>query len=357
MQLTASAIFPFDLPLHTKIVVQGQVMERRKGLLLRLTDDNGREHWGEVAPLAGVHQESLESAWNDLLQTLPRLLNVPLNIRDFCWHQSFWGLWSEESKLSPAVICGIEQVLLHLCAYYKCLPEQKVAAKMRIPVARLVNFDAVDFVRAGQLMNCNAEKPTTVKLKFGRQQMDACLDFLWEQCEQYPLLRLRIDTNRRLNEEDLLTLAQHPVVSQVEFFEEPFADINENTRAHYNFGLPIALDESLWTSTIEDAPKVSHYILKPSRLGLSQTVKWIKKVQSYGAKVVLSSCYETGLSMLSYALLFQYCIDESLAMGFGPYAFLAKDVMDPPWSINADTLEVDLQTLWNGKRKIIVDEL
>ena len=62
MNLAGFDLYRYSLPLRRPLTLKGVTLQRREGLLLRLSGDDGSEGWGETAPLPGFSEESLDEA-------------------------------------------------------------------------------------------------------------------------------------------------------------------------------------------------------------------------------------------------------------------------------------------------------
>ena len=62
MQVAALDLVPYRLALRESVVWNGERRDHREGILLRLTDLEGRTGWGDAAPLPGFSRETLDGA-------------------------------------------------------------------------------------------------------------------------------------------------------------------------------------------------------------------------------------------------------------------------------------------------------
>ena len=56
----------YERPLRSPLVVGGHTLYTRQGLIVTVTDEQGRSGQGEIAPLPGLHAEGLEAAQADV---------------------------------------------------------------------------------------------------------------------------------------------------------------------------------------------------------------------------------------------------------------------------------------------------
>jgi O-succinylbenzoate synthase len=141
--------------------------------------------------------------------------------------------------------------------------------------------------------------------------------------------RFRLDAGRKLSAQAFRELRAGLRGLDIEFFEEPLGDFALSETEAVRDPYPLALDEWFWDRDIDHDTTASFYVLKPSRLGgISRTVRWIHRAQQKGAQIILSSCYDTGLAMMTYAYLCEYFHLGSHDMGLGTYPMLAQDVLE-----------------------------
>ena len=62
MKVTGFGLYRFRLPLAEPLMLKGEVLEHREGLLLKLEGEEGAVGWGETSPLPGFSPESLPNA-------------------------------------------------------------------------------------------------------------------------------------------------------------------------------------------------------------------------------------------------------------------------------------------------------
>ena len=123
-----------------------------------------------------------------------------------------------------------------------------------------------------------------------------------------PEQRLRLDANRRLSLDAALALVHGLPSGRIEYLEEPLDDPLLLPRLHHATGLAIALDESLHEpslrSALETAPGVAVHVLKPSLVGSVAAVRArAERTARQGLETVLSSAYDPNDSLRRIAAL------------------------------------------------------
>lgn len=59
--MRAAQLYRYRLPMDAGVVLRERRLTTRDGLLVRLSE-NGREGWGDIAPLPGFSRETLDAA-------------------------------------------------------------------------------------------------------------------------------------------------------------------------------------------------------------------------------------------------------------------------------------------------------
>ena len=62
MKIERIEIAEYELPLTRPLHVGGRSLKTRVGALVRITNDDGHEGYGDMAPLPRLHTETLEEA-------------------------------------------------------------------------------------------------------------------------------------------------------------------------------------------------------------------------------------------------------------------------------------------------------
>ncbi len=259
----------------------------RQGLILQWN-----EGWGEIAPLPGVSQESLEEALEEVLALLPNLETA--------------------SPRLPSVRFGLA------CASYPF-----VKTPLKVPLC-LLNEPRSGF--------------STLKLKLGHLSVKDAIERVKQYKEKF---RLRLDCNRAWTLEEALFFARHFSPSDFEYLEEPIARYEDLVLFSKITQFPIALDES---SLREEIPTLAALVIKPTVKGLPLPISKVP--------IVLSSSYETSLGLLQIA---RQSLPTAPPIGLDTFRFFEEDILNPPlraekgfllWTPNAeDPIDVSKLTL------------
>lgn len=341
MLITACEAFSYTLSLTHSIAVAGQHISARQGFIICLKSDGGHVGYGEVAPLPGLHPQSLAMTLHQFWTIQSQLLGRPLPNKVF--EASSW--------LAPYVhydvLCyGLEMALFNLLA---AQDTTTLAGWLnpnypkRLPINGLWLADE-DVETQAQRMR--AEGYRAVKLKVGRH--DVTEDIRLVQAARETLgndIALRLDANRRW---DLPTAVQFgKAVSDcaIEYIEEPCADPSAITVFHETTGLPVALDESLYgcePTQLKVPTGVTAFVLKPAMLGgLGKTTGFIKRAKQTGMTAVISSVFDSGVGLAALAGVASALCDPEVAAGLDTYRWLGEDLLQEPFIAQHGYIDVD----------------
>nr|XP_024385455.1 protein PHYLLO, chloroplastic-like isoform X2 [Physcomitrium patens] len=352
----------------------------RHGFLLCITLHNGVSGVGEVAPLEGLHKESLEDVEEQLQLLLPILKGCTLPPTLALLDGSFksWLLDAvgiHGNTLFPSVRCGLEMAVLEAlavsvdCSLWELLVGRRQntghcdRSKGSIEVKGIVAttkvcglIDSTDSPNevadeAGTLVG---QGFCTLKLKVGRratpQQDAAVIQAVRERVGAD--VKIRADANRKWSYQQAIEFANLVKECDMEYLEEP-VEIKDIPRFCKESGIPVALDESVDedTSTSYEmleriaSDGVVAVVIKPGRVGgFERAVSIAEWAHSRGMVAVISSAFETSIGLTAYAHLAGY-VDErwvetrksnqqktsqdgAIAHGLGTYTWLGGDIIE-----------------------------
>ncbi len=321
------------------------VWAEREGLVIRLTNADGRTGYGEAAPTPGFGPET--------------------PARDLLW------LRQAPSLMTPAELRRVPERLACLrwaffCAHAMMQDRLQPAARLRkLPVCALLPAGAAALP---QLVARAAEGYRVFKWKVG----------LGSPPEEFSLLekllrilppggRLRLDPNGALSRRDwaawcdgLNTLGA--AVQAIEYFEQPLpaatgaAGWREQARLAAVAPVPVALDEAVAGWTKRQRLPASRWpgplVVKPSLLGEAEEfMQWRTKMQK---EIVYSSVFETSVGLhAALALAAGDGRAGQRALGFGTLAAFADDGLQLRCHKPGPTLALralgpdDFLDLWN----------
>ncbi len=313
----------------------------REGVIVRLTDAEGRYGYGEAAPIPGftVETTAADSAWlrrAGSKVTLAEIARIPARLPCLRW----------------AVACA--QAMLAGAFTPPCRART-------LPVASLLPAGAA--ARA-VLKRQIASGYRVCKWKIATLPVAAELRLFDQLLEALPVgAKLRLDANGGLNAHDFAAWLAHlralgRDARMVEFLEQPFPPARSaaawaaQRRVAASACVPIALDESV--SGLPALRRATRWpgplVVKPSLLGdLAGFLRWRGR-----ADLVYSSAFETSVGL--HSALWLAATDPRAgerALGFGTLAAFADDGLQLPLHAPAPFLKFspltanDFAEIWN----------
>ena len=312
--------------------VRGVLLARSEGLLLRLKS-KGVTAYGEIAPLIGLHTESLDEAAQSLAAFISELSRLDRN--NSAERLRLIG----DAQLPPSVATGIEMALVNLEAVANSslplFPDAFPPAP-KIPVNALLAGDPKSVLeRAAKRY---AEGFRAFKLKVRKGQLDeaiACIRALHDKFGSK--IELRLDANQSLELDEAVGFGKALPPGSISYIEEPLTDAALIPEFHAATGLPSALDESLWQrpellDEIGPAP-LGALVIKPNCIGgIAKSLDLAAKARRMGLQAVFSSAFESSVSLGLYALLAAVSSPAPAASGLDTASFLARDLTETPFA-------------------------
>ena len=314
------------------VTVRGVLLAKREGLLLRLRFGE-QLAFGEVAPLPGLHAETLDEAAQALATFIPELSRLERN------SSADWLWLIGDATLPPSVATGIEMALINLEAVATgSLPSfpGSFPPASKIPVNALLAGEpksALD--RAAQRY---AEGFRAFKLKVRKGELDEAVASIHAFHEAFGgKAELRLDANQSLELKEAVVFGKALPPGCIAYIEEPLRDAALIPEFHAATGLPSALDESLWQrpellGEIGSAP-LGALVIKPNCIGgIRKSLDLAAKAGQMGLQAVFSSAFESSVSLGMYALMAAVSSPAPAASGLDTASFLARDLTETPFA-------------------------
>ncbi|GDY26975.1 o-succinylbenzoate synthase [Agarivorans sp. Toyoura001] len=264
--------------LHTPLQFGPLQITHRHGLYLELHFTDGRVGRGEIAPLPGFSDETLEQAEQQ--------------IRDYLQGHA-------QRKLYPSVAFGMD------CAMAGFPPSSPIVSGYP-----LLNGD---FAHCQQILSLDNTK--LAKLKVARQSPKQDVALINQLLEHDPELRLRLDANRGWIWNQAIYVLENIDLSRIDYIEEPLMNSQQCALLAQRTGASIGLDE-----TLQDSSYRYHYfeglrclVIKPSLLGPWRVcANLVEQAHADQVSCVLSSAYESefGLQWIN-TMAKQYTPDQA----------------------------------------------
>ncbi len=304
------SIDEFTLPLAREVTVGGRGVRERSGLFVTLADDAGAYGVGEIAPLPGVHQETLSQCRERLLDQRPELQvraadRVAPDAGMLEWGSLFLAL--DPYADLPSVQFGLAMAALNLAASQRGAYPARLLNRdslPQLPVNALVMAPPDQWMAAtGQRI---AEGFSVIKLKVGRSPLKYEAQVLRAlQNRSQGEASFVLDGNRAWSLSQAEAFLTESSTSCIRYGEELLQNPGELAELQRRVGIPMALDETLWTSDhdtalIRDWPSL--FVLKVDRIPgtLEAALRLSAAAHAKGQSVVVSSAFNTplGLSFL-----------------------------------------------------------
>jgi len=334
MKISDATCYKYTLPLREPLELEGQTVRRRRGLLLRLTGEDGEVGWGEAAPLPGFSAESVDEAAEALSARARALRGRRLS-------EDLQPLVQKSGpEPPPSVRFAVQSAVVEVRAD-RATSVGSLLGDGRDPVSlnALVPAGATNLTARGERLRRAGFQ--AVKLKVGRsdpardaERVRALHAGLGEE------VALRLDANRAWALEEAAAFAEAVASVPIEYVEEPLARPDRLPDFAGQTGLPVALDETTRErvpETLSGLGEIAAAVLKPTLLGgLSITRRWKRAATSVGAATVLSSSYESGVGTRMLLALASVWADAPA--GLSAHMRLSEDVLRPRLQLGGPTV-------------------
>lgn len=347
----------YGIPFSVPVLVRGLRVERREGLLLRLSSaEAGTAAIGEIAPLPGLHDETLDEAAASLIAILPTLHELiacpPRELRSRL----------DAEGLPPSVATGIEMALLnHHALASGSLPlfPGNASAACRVPVNALLDGDPAAILGRAAAAFADGFRAFKLKVRPGRtdEAVAAIIAFHRKFGGQ---AELRLDANQSLGLDEAVAFGKALPAGSIAYIEEPLDDASLIPEFHADSGLLSALDETLWQRPgligLIPSSTLGALVLKPNRIGgLLKTMEIAALAAHMGIPAIFSSAFESGVSLGMYALMAAFASPEPPASGLDTISFLGYDLPEKPFLVAGGS--VDPTAAWRNGQCIAMEYL
>ena len=342
MKIANFDLYRYDLALSDPVTLKDTtLLHRREGALIRLTADDGQEGWGEAAPLPSFSRESLDDTIEHLRATAPELLGreLPAN-----FPQPDDTSFAEITSLTPSASFGLEVALLNLGAAHhgRDLPDLLACNPEKTVYTNGLISGSVERVLA-EACSMAKEGYRAVKLKVGRRGVSEDVEVVRRAAEILDDgVSLRLDANGAWGFGEALEFARGISGVKIEYVEEPLAVPARLEELAWEWGLPVALDESLVRMEPGDLELHAYagaVVLKPTLLGgVLRVLGLAERAKALGMAAVVSSSYEGGVGMGALVALAASVGEEPA--GLDTYRAMAEDVIEGELPLPAPTVDV-----------------
>ncbi|WP_094752639.1 o-succinylbenzoate synthase [Psychromonas sp. CD1] len=265
-------LFFYQIPFVNSIDFKGNVLNKRCGYILQLSDTNGHFSWGEIAPLPGFSQETLAQAKSQIIKLLEQ------------------GITSSTSKkhLYPSVQFALS------CALQKIPLCSKSTSK--IPVIPLLQGDILSQLAQYKALGF----PSSIKIKVGRASMEQDTRLFNSLTQLNTQVQIRCDANQAWSASQASLFFSHISRQHLYYIEEPTPKHTLNLTLAHTYKIALALDETLQDASFiyQTNPQIKALILKPTLIGSLRNIKkWVHIAQKEDLHISFSSSFESSVAL------------------------------------------------------------
>ena len=282
-------VYRWQIPMDAGVVLRERRLKTRDGLFVHLRQGE-REGWGEVSPLPGFSQESLEEAQAAVL----------------AWARQ----WREGAEPAlpdiPSAAFGVSCALAEL--------EGRLPNAAHYRAAPLCTGDPDELFALLSAMP--GEKVAKIKVGLYEAVRDGMVANLL--LEAIPDLHLRLDANRAwtpLKAQQFAKYVNPAYRNRIAFLEEPCKTRDDSRAFAREMGIAIAWDESLREADFAfiAEPGVSAVVIKPTLTGSLEKVReQVAAAHALGLMAVISSSIESSLGLTQLARLAAWLTPDTL---------------------------------------------
>lgn len=329
---TAVTLHRYVLRLRRPLTTGRGTLRDRRGLLVCLRDDEGREGWGDAAPLEGwggpdlaTTSQSLErwlrgAGTVDDPESLARHAEEMLGDVPCAWAAVGGAVADLLARRRGTTVAGL------LRGSAPTAPEPLAAL---VPTAALLDGESPAAV-ADAAAAAVGEGFGTLKLKVGNRPLAHDVARVAALREAAPGAGLRLDANGAWGRESL-TAAEALARFEPEMIEEPCRGLDDLRRLQARTAVPIAADESF--PPLADLHRhlplgTSAAVLKPSALGgPAAVVAAAAALAESGTTVIVGSFLESAVGVTSAAHV--AAVAGGAPAGLATSTMLGEDVCEP----------------------------
>ena len=357
LKIAKAEIFRFCLPFAAPVRIGKTLLSKREGFFIVLTDDEGRQGFGEVAPLPGWDTLSMDACRSECFRLKRMLMPGTLNLDGYDPAVPGLGMWSPPCSCLPHALFGLESAFLHLC-----VERLWVEGRLSLPLNCGVRVSglflpSLDPKRIEALMAVLAQSGVqTIKIKIGRLPLE-------EEIRQIKVLRdsigagaiLRFDGNRHLCSDEYACYYSAFSSAPVAYAEEPLRD--PDLLASTNVPWPVAVDESLPVyldrneANLASLPSgIAFLIVKPGLVaGISGMIRLARMAAEKRMGIVWSSAFNTGVTLVTLAIAARLAgLPAQTAHGLDTLRYLTDDVLETSVGIHRGWLRISRKRVLEG---------
>lgn len=304
------SLYRFSLPFNKTINFNGHHLNRREGLWLIEHLSGDSISIGEICPLPGFSQETLEQCEQHILAQLQATKKAPF--------------------FTHSVLASVDFALF--CLQQKLpwkTPPITSTDQSSLPNVPLLQGSYTEVIKRYQNLNY----PELVKLKVARLSVDEDINLLLALIQQNPTIRFRLDANQQWSAEQYTRFLSHIDSHYIDYIEEPTACLRSNLNISERFEVMIGLDECLLTlAEIPQHHTIKALIIKPTLIGHPLRLHaLLLHAQQQQLSVSISASFESPIALNQLQYLAQQWRREtqlSISLGLDTLQAFEKNVIE-----------------------------
>ncbi len=248
MRITSIALYPLEIPMGKPIKMAGETLTHAHTLLVRITDGDGREGWGEASSAPMMTGETLGSIDASTQYLASRISGASIQ-----GAQDIRALLDGALYGNPSAKSCIETALMDLLAQQAAVPMHVLlAGEMHASCTRRI--DMLHMLASGDV-ETELEEATALrkqgyrqwKIKVGAGTLAGDLRRVERLCQALRDDVVSADANQSLSVDAATAIAAAGVAGGMAFLEQPFpaGDVQAMAALHKDSGLALCADESI----------------------------------------------------------------------------------------------------------------
>ena len=268
------SLYRFSIPFNQPINFKNEHLSSREGLWLIEHQENGNDYIGEISPLPGFSDETIEQCE----QLLQQILQVNTQAADN----------------NAAILTLLPSVSFGLFCLQQQIPWQSITtgSPQSIP---LLQGEFSGIVQRYRLLNC----PNIVKLKVARKTLEQDIYILKALIQINPKISFRLDANQQWTAKQYRHFLEKIDKQHIDYIEEPTILLKDNLAISEQFKVSIGLDESLLNDKVLPIHHCIHtLVIKPTLIGGQPRInKLLSHAQQHQLNISISSSFESPIAI------------------------------------------------------------
>lgn len=323
-------IYRYALPLNRPFPLKGKEITQRDGLILRLSTAQGKEGLGEIAPLPGMSDETFEEALSEIQTLRSELIGTPIPEKVENLDGRFDD-WFDGISLGASVRFGIEMAVLNLLAHTR---SKSLCYVLNEPYHETINVTGLLQGTEKEILEQAAvlvkQGFTSLKVKVGSPDVEQDIKKILSLTKLYrEKVLIHVDANKSWTLDQAKYFGNEVGCANIDYIEEPVKNFNDIPEFYDETTIPVALDETLIKSGIEEIKSIEGVelvILKPTVLGGIEKIWQIShRAKMVGITTVISSSFESGIGILTLANL-AACLSRFTDAGLDTLKWFHQDL-------------------------------